>query len=113
MARPLLLAVDADPESLSRLENHLQRRFGADYRVRGELSSEAALALVQGSADRGDPVALVAADQWLPGMAGAELLGRVRTLHPDARRALLVPWGAWSERRTAEAILRAMAVGDI
>ena len=113
MARPLLLAVDADPESLSRLENHLQRRFGADYRVRGELSSESALALLQECADRGDPVAVVAADQWLPGIAGAELLGQVRTLHPDARRALLVPWGAWSERRTAEAILRAMAVGDI
>ena len=113
MARPLLLAVDADPESLSRLENHLQRRFGADYRIRGEPSSEAALTLLQGCADRGDPVAVVAADQWLPGIDGAELLGQVRTLHPDARRALLVPWGAWSERRTAEAILRAMAVGDI
>ena len=46
-------------------------------------------------------------------MPGADLLGHVRTLHPDARRALLVPWGSWSERPTAEAILRAMAVGDI
>jgi thioredoxin reductase (NADPH) len=113
VARPLLLAVDADPESLSRLESHLQRRFGADYRVRGELSSDAALTLLQDCADRGDPVAVVVADQWLPGVPGAVLLGRVRTLHPDARRALLVPWGAWSDRPTAEAILRAMAVGDI
>ena len=113
MARPLLLAVDADPESLSRVENHLQRRFGADYRVRGELTSGAALELLQGCADRGEPVAVVVADQWLPGIPGAELLGSVRTLHPDARRALLVPWGAWSQRPTAEAILRAMAVGDI
>jgi thioredoxin reductase (NADPH) len=113
MARPLLLAVDADSESLSRIETHLQRRFGADYRVRGEDSSAAALALLQTCADRGQPVAVVLADQWLPGVAGAELLGKVRTLHPDARRALLVPWGAWSERRTADAILRAMAVGDI
>jgi len=47
VARPLLLAIDADPESLSRIETHLQRRFGADYRVRGELSSEVALALLQ------------------------------------------------------------------
>jgi thioredoxin reductase (NADPH) len=113
VARPLLLAVDADPESLSRIETHLQRRFGADYRVRGELSSDVALALLQECAERGDPVAVVLADQWLPGMPGADLLGHVRTLHPDARRALLVPWGSWSERPTAEAILRAMAVGDI
>ena len=53
------------------------------------------------------------ADQWLPDLPGAELLSRVRTMHPDARRALLVPWGAWSDRPTAEAILRAMAMGDI
>jgi thioredoxin reductase (NADPH) len=34
-------------------------------------------------------------------------------MHPDARRALLVRWGAWSDRPTADAILRAMGVGDI
>ena len=113
MARPLLLAVDAGPESLSRIESHLQRRFGGDYRVRGELSAEAALAVLEGAAERGEPVAVVLADQWLPGTTGTELLSRVRTMHPDARRALLVPWGAWSERPTADAILRAMAVGDI
>lgn len=113
MARPLLLAVDADPEALSRLETHLQRRFGADYRVRGEPTGAAALALLQACAAAADPVAVVLADQWLPGMPGAELLRQVRTLHPDARRALLVPWGSWSDRPTADAILRAMAVGDI
>ena len=113
MARPLLLAVDADHESLSRIETHLQRRFGADYRVRGELGAVEALTALEGAAERGEPVAVVLADQWLPGSSGAELLGRVRTMHPDARRALLVPWGAWSERRTADAILRAMAVGDV
>ena len=34
-------------------------------------------------------------------------------LHPDARRALLIEWGAWAERRRPSAILAAMAVGDI
>ncbi|MDF2091169.1 FAD-dependent oxidoreductase [Knoellia sp. 3-2P3] len=113
MPRPLLLAVDADPEALSRIEAHLQRRFGADFRVRGEQTAAAALAQLEAARERGDPVATVLADQWLPDLPGAELLGRVRTMHPDARRALLVPWGAWSDRPTAEAILRAMAMGDI
>lgn len=113
MARPLLLAVDADPESLSRIESHLQRRFGAEYRVRGELGSAEALVQLEAARDRGEPVVAVLADQWLGGTSGAELLGRVRTMHPDARRALLVRWGAWSDRPTADAILRAMAVGDI
>ena len=113
MARPLLLAVDADPESLSRIEAHLQRRFGAEYRVRGEPGSREALVQLEAARERGDAVVAVLADQWLPEMPGAELLGRVRTMHPDARRALLVRWGAWSDRPTADAILRAMSVGDI
>ncbi|HEX8971296.1 FAD-dependent oxidoreductase [Oryzihumus sp.] len=113
MTRPLILAVDADPASLSRIETALQRRFGADFRVRGELSSADALRLLEGALDRGEPVAVVLADQWLPGLSGAELLARLRVLHPDARRALLVEWGAWAHRPTAEAILRSMALGDI
>ena len=113
MPRPLLLAVDADPETLSRIETHLQRRFGGDFRIRGELTAAAALAQLEAARDRHDPVVTVLADQWLPDLPGAELLARVRTMHPDARRALLVPWGAWSDRPTAEAILRAMALGDI
>ena len=113
MPRPLLLAVDADPETLSRIETHLQRRFGGDFRIRGELTAAAALAQLEAARDRNDSVVTVLADQWLPDLPGAELLARVRTMHPDARRALLVPWGAWSDRPTAEAILRAMALGDI
>jgi thioredoxin reductase (NADPH) len=113
MPRPLLLAVDADPETLSRIETHLQRRFGGDFRIRGELTAAAALAQLEAARDRHDSVVTVLADQWLPDLPGAELLARVRTMHPDARRALLVPWGAWSDRPTAEAILRAMALGDI
>ena len=113
MPRPLLLAVDADPEALSRIEMHLQRRFGGDFRIRGELTATAALAQLEAARDRHDPVVTVLADQWLPDLPGAELLARVRTMHPDARRALLVPWGAWADRPTAEAILRAMALGDI
>ena len=66
---------------------------------------------LEAARQRGEPVVAVLADQWLGETSGAELLGRVRTMHPDARRALLVRWGAWSDRPTAEAILRAMSVG--
>jgi thioredoxin reductase (NADPH) len=113
MIRPLLLAVDPDVESLSRIETELSRRFGSDFRVRGEQDAAAAMTQLEQAASRGHPVALVLADPWLPDLPGAELLGKVRTMHPDAGRALLVPWGAWAERRTADAILQAMAHGDI
>ena len=41
-------------------------------------------------------------------MPGTELLGRVRDLHPTAKRGLLVSWG---DRAASEPILRAMALG--
>ncbi len=63
--------------------------------------------------DAGDDVALVLAAQWLSGTTGSELLVRVRQLHPHAKRALLVPWRAWGDRPTAEAILDSMALGRI
>ena len=113
MTRPLLLAVDPNPESLSRIEQELSRRYGIDFRVRGESDGHAALATLEKAADRGDPVALVLADPWLEDVPGTELLGKARSLHPDAGRALLVPWGAWADRRTADAILKAMAHGEI
>jgi thioredoxin reductase (NADPH) len=113
MNRPLLLAVDSDPESLARIEHELSRRYGTDFRVRGESDGAAALAILETAARRRDPVALVLADPWLPDVPGTELLAQVRTLHPDAGRVLLVPWGAWAERRTADAILKAMAHGEI
>ena len=113
MTRPLLLVVDPDLDGLARTEGELARRFGADFRVRGESDSAVALKLLELAAERGDPVAMVLADPWLPGIGGAELLRSVRTLHPDAARALLVPWGAWADRGTADEILRGMSQGDI
>ena len=61
----------------------------------------------------GDRVAVVLADQWMPGLTGPELLGRVPDLHPQAKRALLVGWGDWGDEPTADAIRVAMALGRI
>ena len=61
----------------------------------------------------GEPVAVVLSDQWMPDMTGSEFLARVRRLHPRARRALLIEWGAWGDPDTASAIVQAMALGQI
>jgi thioredoxin reductase (NADPH) len=112
-SRPLLLAVDLDPAQLDRIEAELQRAFGNQFRVRGELTADDATRTVQGSHDRGEQVAVVLVDQAIAATARAELLTLVRNLHPDARRALLVDWGAWGDREAASAILQAVAVGHI
>jgi thioredoxin reductase (NADPH) len=111
--RALLLAVDADPGRLDRIEGELQRSFGGDFRVRGELTADAALQVLETTHDVGHRVAVVLVDHALPEEQRGEVFGRARSLHPEARRALLIEWGAWADRRTASAILRAMGIGDI
>ncbi|HMN31222.1 MAG TPA: hypothetical protein PKE45_23925, partial [Caldilineaceae bacterium] len=113
---PVLLIVDADQEARSATESALRRRFAPDYRVLTADSSAAAFATLDELAQRGEAVALVAADLRLPGTDGIEFLGRVRALHPHAMRALLIamdrrgtriPFGA------LEALQRATALGRI
>jgi thioredoxin reductase (NADPH) len=111
--RPLLLAVEADPRLLGRIEGELQRAFGSDFRIRGELFPEDALRTLEGARNRQERVAVVLVDDSLPDDARAEIFETTRSLHPNARRALLVPWGAWAHPGSAHKILRSIAVGDI
>lgn len=111
-AKPVLLAVDDDPLALDRVEDELRRRYGRDYEVITETSAATALKRLE---HLPGPLALVLADQWLrePHLTGESLLARVKEMHPQAKRALLIDWGAWADRPTADAILRAMAAGGI
>lgn len=113
MTAPVLLAVDDDPAALSRIEDELRRRYAADYRVVCLASAPEALGELEALAAAGGDVAVVLADLWMPELTGEELLARVRRLHPDAKRGLLVDWGAWADRASADAIMRAMAMGSI
>ena len=111
--RPMLLAVEPDPDALDRLETELQRGFGADFKIRGELGVDDALRVVEGAHERGDRVALVLVSRSFDRAARSTLFRTTRNLHADARRALLVEWGSWADREAAHAILTAMATGDV
>jgi thioredoxin reductase (NADPH) len=107
------VAVDDDREALDKVETELRERYARDYTVICESSAEGALAtLYKLQADDAE-VALVLAGQWLAGMTGDELLGRVHNLHPHAKRGLLISWGGWGDPATGEAIFDAMAAGRI
>jgi thioredoxin reductase (NADPH) len=111
--KPRILVVEDESEVRARIRGELERRYGSDYRVRCVGSATDALARLEGWREAGDPVALVLADQWMPDMLGEEFLGCARALYPDAKRALLVKFGAWGHRETADVMLRAMARGSI
>jgi thioredoxin reductase (NADPH) len=82
---PVLMVVDHDPNSLEVVLSDLSRRFGNNFAVRGETSSEAALAAVQAMADANETVALFLVDD-----AASGFLARAQQLHPGAKRVLLV-----------------------
>ncbi|HEX8745268.1 MAG TPA: FAD-dependent oxidoreductase [Thermoleophilaceae bacterium] len=110
---PALVAVDDDAAALARIEEELSRRYSCDYRILCAGSAQAALGALEEMRRAGEQVAVVLAAQWMDEMRGPELLTRVKELHPLARRALLIPWGGWGDRPTADAVLRAMALGQI
>ena len=113
MALPVLLAVDDDPDARRSVEEELRERYSRDYTVLTEPSCAAALGTLEQLRADEVPVALVLAGQWLSGMTGSELLGRVHQIHPHAKRGLLIEWGGWGDRPTGEAIHEAMAHGRI
>ena len=113
MPTPVLLVVDDHRDALEAVENQLLQRYAYDYRVESLSDPDRALRTLAELADAGEEVALVLVGKSLADATGGELLERVRQVHPHAKRGLVVPPGAWAEAPAAEAILDAMALGQI
>jgi thioredoxin reductase (NADPH) len=109
--KPAILVVEDEGDARARIRGELERRYGGDYRVSCQSSAIAALEKLERWRDAGQPVALVLSDQWMPDLTGEDFLARSKQLFPEAKRAMLVNFGAWGDRETADAMLRAMARG--
>ena len=92
MARPVLLAVDDEPDVLSTVERDLRRHYGPEYRILGADSGTAALETLQQLHERDEPVALLLADQRMPHMTGVGFLTQAREVFPEAKRVLLTAY---------------------
>src|SRR5215207_394611 len=90
--RPALLVVDDEPPVLRAVQRDLRGRFGEEYRVLRAGSGSEAAELMRELRRRGEALALVLADQRMPGMTGVELLESARDLFPKAKRALLTAY---------------------
>ncbi|HEX6535039.1 MAG TPA: FAD-dependent oxidoreductase [Gemmatimonadaceae bacterium] len=91
-ARPVILTIDDDPEVLRAVERDLRREYGEHYRVLRADSGATALTLLEQLKRRGDPVALLLADQRMPGMTGVEFLEQAMAVAPGAKRVLLTAY---------------------
>ncbi len=101
-SKPSLIAVDDDPEVLRAVERDLRNRYGKDFRVMRCSTGAEVIELLQQLDQRGDPVAMILADQRMPEMTGVELLTKAITLAPTSKRVLLT---AYSD---TEAAIRAI-----
>lgn len=90
--KPVLLTVDDDPAVLRAVERDLRRRYAENYRVMRADSGQSALDVLKQIQLRNEPVAMLLADQRMPGMSGVEFLAAAMKVHPDARRALLTAY---------------------
>jgi thioredoxin reductase (NADPH) len=113
VSRPTILAIDADEGSLRAIEGELLERYRVSYRVVCVATAAAAEAELGRVADAGEEVALVLAGESLDGPPGREVLGRVRKLHQQAQRALLIDYGSWGNGPTGRGIFEAMAQRQI
>ena len=111
MPPPVILAVEESDSALGVIESQLTQRYARDYRVlclgdpasAGQKAAELARA--------GDEVALVLAGMPRPPATRSALLERVRELHPQAQRALLVPLDVWADKASADTVRATIALG--
>ncbi|MFL5817299.1 MAG: FAD-dependent oxidoreductase [Conexibacter sp.] len=90
--RPAIVAVDDEPAVLAAVARDLRRGFGERFRIVRASSGDEALGVLRELVARGDQVALLVADQRMPGMSGTEYLVEARKLVPTAKRVLLTAY---------------------
>jgi len=105
--KPVILAVDDEPQVLNAVALDLRRRFRADYRILTAASGAEALDAIRKLRQRGDLVALFLVDQRMPAMTGIEFLNEARKVHPEAKKVLLT---AYADTEAAIASINQVAL---
>ncbi len=105
--RPAILAVDDEPAVLAAVARDLRRGFGERFRILRASSGSDALGVLAELRSRGDQVAMLIADQRMPGMPGTQYLLEARKLVPDAKRVLLT---AYADTEAAIAAINEVAL---
>ena len=105
--RATILAVDDEPTVLAAVARDLRRGFGEHYRILRAGSGPEALELLTEMRRRGEMLAMIVADQRMPGMEGTELLVKARQIYPEAKRVLLT---AYADTQAAIAAINEVAL---
>ncbi|HVM52333.1 MAG TPA: FAD-dependent oxidoreductase [Acidimicrobiales bacterium] len=107
---PAIVCLSTDERTRQVLEDEVLRRYGGDYHVVVCDSVAHAVADLTDLQREQRPVALVLAGYSDADPEGIAFLARARTLHPAARRAVVVNWGDFG--RAAD-LFTALGAGEI
>lgn len=92
MSRPVILAVDDDPQVLAAVTRDLRARYAEGYQMIAADSGAAALEAVHEISERGRTISLFLVDQRMPSMSGTEFLLEAQKVFPEAKRLLLTAY---------------------
>jgi thioredoxin reductase (NADPH) len=91
-SRPVILTVDDEPEVLNSVARDLRRHFARDYQILPVLGGAEAIEAIEGLALKDNALALIVADQRMPGVTGIDVLKASLQHFPLAKRTLLTAY---------------------
>ncbi|MEM9750200.1 MAG: FAD-dependent oxidoreductase [Pseudomonadota bacterium] len=92
MSKPIIFAVDDDPDVLTAVVRDLRRRYQAEYRIARAMSGPDAMEAVKELKSASLEVALFIVDQRMPEQTGVEFLAEATKYYPEAKRILLTAY---------------------
>jgi thioredoxin reductase (NADPH) len=88
----VILTVDDEPEVLNAVARDLRRQYAREYQILSANGGEEAIAAIEALALQGTPLALIVADQRMPGKTGIDVLKSSLEPFPLAKRTLLTAY---------------------
>lgn len=92
MKKPILFAIDDDPQVLRAVTRDLRQRYRSAYRILSTDSPKEALESLSELKSKGETIALFLTDQRMPEIIGVDFLEQAKKHFPEAKRVLLTAY---------------------
>ncbi|WP_405207885.1 FAD-dependent oxidoreductase [Aquimarina sp. LLG6339-5] len=92
MKKPIIFALDDDPQVLRAVTRDLKSKYRKEYRIMSTESANDALEALADLKKKNEVIALFLVDQRMPEMLGVEFLQQAKKLFPNAKKVLLTAY---------------------
>ncbi len=92
MTKPIIMAIDDEPQVLNAVARDLQVQYQNDYQIMRTSSGNEAMEAVKELKRRNLAIALFLVDQRMPAMSGIEFLSEAVKLYPETKKVLLTAY---------------------